>query len=162
MCKPVNFYCMHVLYTVDNSKYLAALTGMKHKLSNQKATKSWKGSKNKAKDRTKESTTNDDERNIGKCQLMFGCCYIYAKAGQVIAIHCSHYLQTQTPAMDVKASSLMVRKDSGSVVIAVCDGGTGHVQAEKEGPTRKYTGCALPVHNILTRLLNVSLQIALR
>ena len=73
VCKPVNLYCMRVLYTVDNSKYLAVLTGMKHKLSNQKATKSLKGSKNKAKDRTKGSITNDDERNIGKCQLMFGC-----------------------------------------------------------------------------------------
>ena len=63
--------------------------------------------------------------------------------------------------MDVKACSLMVRRDSGWVVIAVCDGGTGRVPAEKEDPTRKYTGCALPVHNILTQLLKASLELSL-
>ena len=37
--------------------------------------------------------------------------------------------------MDVKACSLMVKKDSGSVVITEFDGGIGHAPAEKEGPT---------------------------
>ena len=55
---------MCVLYTTDNSKYLATLTGMKHTVSNRRPRKSCKGSKNKAKDRTKEGTKNDDERNI--------------------------------------------------------------------------------------------------
>ena len=51
--------------------------------------------------------------------------------------------------MDVKACSLMVKKDSGLVVIAEFDGGTGHTPAEKEGPTRKYTGYALLVYSSL-------------
>ena len=79
VCKPVNWDYMHFLYTADNSNYLATLTGMKHKVSKQRPTKSWKGSKNKAKDRTKEGTTNDDQRNIGKFQVMFGCCLIQSK-----------------------------------------------------------------------------------
>ena len=95
---------MHFLYTADNSNYLATLTGMKHKVSKQRPTKSWKGRKNKAKDRTKEGTANDDQRNIGKFQVMFGCCliqskilsYMYVKAGQVIVIHCFSLICTDT------------------------------------------------------------------